>query len=42
VRRGLAEAQVLLEIQLAASQLAQELVVPQAHCTNISLQNCSR
>jgi hypothetical protein len=42
VRRGLAEAQVLLEIQLAVSQLVQELVGPQAHCTNISLQYCSR
>jgi len=42
VRRGFAGARVLLEIQLAASQLAQEQVVPQAHYTNISPRYCSR
>ena len=41
-QKGLAGAQVLLEIQLAALQRAQEQVVPRAHCTNISLQYCSR
>jgi hypothetical protein len=40
VQKGLAGVQVQLEIQLAASQLAQEQVVPQTHCTNI--RYCSR
>ena len=41
MRRELGGAQVLLEIQLAASQLAQEQVVQQTRYTNISPQACS-